>query len=314
MKSGRVFWGSFLLVIGILGLLYNFLDVAIGWNAMWKLWPLLIVFLGISVFLRDSKSKWIVIAGIGLMTGVVLFSFVQRGCSGIHRVVDGIGHDNGGGEYTAQELHAPWDSTATHALFSFKGGAGHFELGETTEDFVNASIRSNVSDYVLDALQDDGMPFFLLNMRDNTVTWKGGKMRNSAHIRLHPEPLWNVEIDAGAAKIECDLREYRIARLDLNAGATDIDIQLGNRADTTAVHIQTGASNLHITVPEDAGCELHSDAALSRRDFRGFVRGADGIYRSDGFETSDKRIYLFIDAGLSSINVSRARPQADTDF
>lgn len=314
MKSGRVFWGSLLLVIGVLGLLHTFLDIAICWSALWKLWPLLLVFLGISVFLRDSKSKWIVIAGIGLLTGVVLFSFVQRGCSGIHRVVDGIQFDNSDGEYITQELHAPWDSSATHALFSFDGGAGHFKMGGTAEDFVSASIRSNISDYVLDARQDNGIPTFLLNMTDNSVSWKGGKMRNSAHIRLHPVPLWNVDIDAGAAKITCDLRKYRIARLDLNAGAADIDIRLGNRADTTTVHIQTGASNLHITVPEDAGCELHSDAALSRRDFRGFVRGADGIYRSDGFETGDKRIYLFIDAGLSSINVTRTPPPADTDF
>ncbi|MBR9976527.1 MAG: hypothetical protein KFH87_00440, partial [Bacteroidetes bacterium] len=288
MKSGRIFWGSLLLVIGVLGLLHNFLDVTICWSALWKLWPLLLVFLGISVFLRDSKSKWIVIAGIGLLTGVVLFSFVQRGCSGIHRAVDGISFNNdGGGQYTAQELHAPWDSAATHALFAFEGGAGKFRIGGTTEEFVSASIRSNISDYSLDTRQDYDMPSFVLNMMDNSVSWKGGNVHNSAHIRLHPDPLWNVDINAGAAKIQCDLREYRIARLDLDAGAADIDIQLGNRADTATVRIQTGASKLRLSVPYDVGCELRSDAALSRRDIRGFVRGEDGIYRSDDFETSD---------------------------
>jgi len=305
MKSGRVFWGTLFVIIGLLGILNNFFSFAISWNALWKLWPLLLVFLGISAFIKDSKSKWIVIGAIGLLAGVVIFASVQRGCDSVDHIISNIDNDHQGGIYTEQELSFPYDSAVTTARFSFEGGAGHFEMGDTTSEFLSASTRSNVSEYLLDYEDDDGTPSYRLHMADNSVSWRGRKMRNHVMMRLHPDPLWDLNIDAGAAKIEFDLRAYRIGRLDVDAGAASIEVRLGSRADTSHVFIETGASSVHLYVPEGVGCEIATESALSSKHIHGFANNGDGNYRSDNFENTSKRIFISIDTGLSSINVDR---------
>ncbi len=305
MKSGRVFWGTLFVIIGLLGILNNFFSLAISWDALWKLWPLLLVFLGVSAFIKDSKSKWIVVGGIGLLAGVIIFASVQRGCDSVDHIISKIDDDHQGGTYTEQELSFSYDSAFTTASFSFDGGAGHFEMSDTTSEFVSASTRSNVSDYILDYEDSDGTPSYRLHMADNSVSWRGNKMRNHVRMRLHPDPLWDLNIDAGAAKIVFDLRAYRIGSLDVEAGAASIELRLGSRADTSNVSIETGASSVHLYVPEGVGCEIDTEAALSSKHIHGFVSNGDGNYRSDNFENTNKRIYISIEAGLSSINVDR---------
>ena len=308
MKSGRVFWGTLFVIIGLLGLLNNFFDFAIHWDTLWKLWPLLLVMLGVSAFLEDSKSKWIIIGGVGLLAGVVLFASVQRGCSGVERIVDGI--DEHDGHYTEQLLEQSYDSTVTAARFTFEGGAGHFEMGEVTDRFVSARTRSSVSDYRLDSDTSGDIPAFHLAMNDESVSWHGSKMRNHVSMRLHPAPLWDIDVDAGAAKIDFDLSAYRVRRLDLDAGAASIEVRLGSRADTCVVRVETGASSVRLEVPDDVACELRTESALSSKHVHGFVNLGDGVYRSEGFETAKRLILIDVDSGLSSITVDRYTPDA----
>ena len=303
MKSGRVFWGTLFVIIGLLGILNNFFDLAISWDVLWKLWPLLLVFLGVSAFLKDSKSKWIIIGGIGLLTGVVLFASVQRGCDGVHRIVGDM--DSYDGDYTEQELSQAYDSTVTHARFEFEGGAGHFEMGDSTGALVSASVRSSISDYLLEYLPADDIPSMRLSMTEESVSWEGSKMRNNVKIRLHADPLWDLDIDAGAAKIDFDLRSYRINRLELDAGAASIEVRLGSRADTCNVHVETGASSVRISVPSGVACELRTESALSSKHIDGFSSLGDGVYRTDNFERTPKRVFIYVDSGLSSISIDR---------
>ncbi len=305
MKSGRVFWGTLFVIIGLLGILHNFFNLALSWDALWKLWPLLLVFLGLSAFLKDSKSKWIVVGGIGLLAGVVIFASVQRGCNSVDHIIQNIDDDHGSYQYSEQELNFSYDSATTRARFDFEGGAGHFELGDTTSAFVSASVRSNVSEYLLESEPDGDIPGFRLHMADESVSWHGSKMRNHVMMRLHPDPLWDVNIDAGAAKMEFDLRAYRIANLDVDAGAASIEIRLGSRADTSNVRIETGASSVHLYVPSAVGCELRTESSLSSKHVHGFVSDGDGRYHSENFEGSSKRIFIYVDSGLSSITVDR---------
>lgn len=297
MKSGRVFWGTLLVILGLLGVLHDFFSVSICWDALWKLWPLLLVLLGLSAFLKDSKSKWIVVGGIGLLAGVVIFASVQRGCNSINHLVDG---DDGGWQRNEQELSIQYDSTVRIANFTFEGGAGHFEMADSTREFASASVRSDVSEYVLEYDSADGVPTIRLQMADESVSWKGSKMRNNVKMRLHPDPLWNLNIDAGAAKIAFDLRPFRIGVLDVEAGAASIEVRLGTRADTTNVRIQTGASSVHLYVPSGAVCELRTESALSSRHVRGFESKGDGLYRTGNFDKTAKRIFIAVDSGLSA--------------
>jgi len=125
-------------------------------------------------------------------------------------------------------------------------------------------------------------------------------MRNNVKMRLHPDPLWDLNIDAGAAKITFDLvPTHRSPRS--GGGAASIEVRLGSRADTTKVNIETGASSVHVYVPSDAACELRTESALSSKHIRGFENKGDGLYRSDNFDSAVSESSSPSIPGLSSI-------------
>lgn len=304
MKSGRIFWGTLFIIIGILGVLSNFFDVHFSWDALWKLWPLLLVFLGISVFLKDSKSKWFVVAGIGLLAGVVIFSSVQKGCSSVDRIIQNHDDDTTAIVYE-QKLSLSYDSSVSDALFTFEGGAGRFEINDTTSAFVHADIHSSLTGYILERRDDGSRPHVYLGMENGSVSWDGPRVKNRMAIALNPEPAWEMDIDAGAAKIDFDLRPYIVRKLTLETGAASTRVRLGSRADTCRVSVQTGVSSLTLFVPEDVGAVISTESALSSRHVVGFERAPSGRFRSPNYETAAKKMFIDIESGLSSITIER---------
>ncbi|MCB2203265.1 hypothetical protein KQI65_00845 [bacterium] len=305
MKSGRIFWGTLFVIIGVLGILNNYFALTLSWDALWKLWPLLLVFLGISTFLKDSRSKWIVVGGVGLIAGIVLFSSVQKGCNSVDRIIEHHGSEEEYRDISQQVLTEHMDSIVTRARFQFEGGAGRFEFRDTTSDFVHAEIRSSITSYTLRRDDYMGIPRFRLSMNDANVSWEGKGMKNRVYMYLNPTPEWELDIDGGAASMDFDLRPYIIRTLDVEAGAASIDIRLGERADTCDVSVETGASSVTIHVPESVGCEVHTESALSSKSLPDFRKLDSGHYRSENFEAAAKKMFISVESGLSSIKVKR---------
>jgi len=305
MKSGRIFWGTLFLIIGILGLLHNFFGLHLAWDALWKLWPLLLIFLGLSAFLKDSKSRWIVAACIALLAGVIIFSSVQKGCDSVDRVIDHH-FDDSDVVVIDQTLRQTYDSSVTRAVLAFEAGAGKFEIRDTTmTDFVRADVHSSISEYRLERDDTGDMVRFTLGMEEASVRWKGKRIKNHVIMHLHPEPAWDIDIDAGAADIDLDLRPYDVRLLSLETGATSMAVRLGNRADTAYVRVETGASTLRMHVPEDVGCEVRMESALSKRSLEGFTRTPSGRYRTPNFDAAEKKIFISVESGLSTLRIER---------
>jgi hypothetical protein len=307
MKSGRVFWGAFFVILGLLGILNNFFGIGIYWGTLWKLWPLLLIFLGISVFLKDTKLKWIIVASIGLLTGVVLFSSVQHGCDSVHRIVEHNFDDNDSSTRITQTLIESWSDPTATSVFRFEGGAGRFVIDDTTSDYVSVDVNSSISGYVLRRERIEDADHFYVGMEESSVKWEGGTAKNRVSMRLNPAPLWDVYVEAGAAKLKFDLTPYRIRTLSLEAGAADIEVRLGARSDTTDVRVETGASSVKLLIPEEAACELRTESALSSKNFEGFDKVHSGLYRTSNYNEARQRITIRIESGLSSLNVKRVK-------
>jgi hypothetical protein len=305
MKSGRIFWGTFFIIVGMLGVLHAFFGITLEWGSLWKLWPLLLVLLGISVFLRDTKYTWIVAAVIGLLTGVVLFSSVQYGCESAERLVDFSFDSEEGDVRISQTLAESFSDPAARAELLFEGGAGRFSIDDTTSEYMAVDVQSGISGYTLTRERTDDVDRFSLGMTESSVTWQGGKVRNRVAMKLNPSQVWDLRFQIGAAKLDLDLQPYLVRTLHLEAGAANIDVRLGNRSDSLAVFIETGASRVTLHLPEDVGCELRSEAALSSRKFEGFEKIDAGLYRTGKYEDASKFATIRIESGLSSLRIKR---------
>jgi hypothetical protein len=294
MNKGRLFWGSFLLGLGVLVLLDRSGTLVIEWGGIWAFWPVLLILIGVSVLGGPGILGRAASVLTGLLAAALVVAFLNFG--------HGPRYTQGGKEAVFTEAMVPG---TTSAAFSLDAGVGTFVITGTGEQLVEARISSDPWTYSLDRDSSGDQDRVRLWMNHHDGTEWGWKVRNSVEVDLNTAPAWDIDIDAGAARVDADFRNLAVSRVRLSSGASTVKVQLGLRAEECTVALETGASSVRIYVPESAGCDVRIEAPVSAKRLPGFEKRGDGWYETENFASASKKIHLDIEAGVSSIRVIR---------
>jgi hypothetical protein len=303
MNKGRLFWGSFLLGLGALVLLDRSGTLVIEWGGIWAYWPVLLILIGISVLGGSGILGRVASVLTGLLAAALVVAFLNFG--GWH------GDEREGKDAVLTEAMR---AGTTRAAFSLDAGVGTFMIGGSGGPLMEARIDSDPWTYSVDrdSSEDQDQVRLWMDHHDGT-TW-GWKVRNTVKIGLNPSPAWDINVDAGAARVDADLRNLAVEQLRLSSGASTIKVQLGARAEECTVMLETGVSSVRIYVPESVGCDVRIEAPMSAKRLPGFEKRGDGWYETDNFATASRKIHLDIDAGVSSIRVLRVADGEGVDL
>lgn len=301
MKTRQIFWGAFLISIGALILLRNFIQLELEWGDLWKIWPIVLVLIGINIIIKNNLAKSIISAASGLLLAFALYASVV---SVFGLIKDGEYHfdTDEATDYEVSNYTAGFEKGIKMASLQVEAGAGSFELSDTTRELFNAQVEGKSNSYTLTSHVDKGSAEMLFKMKSKKFYFK---QRNRVEFKLNPVPAWNLKFDIGAAEVNFDFSSYLVNNLDIQMGAAALTLKLGDLNKETHVNIDAGASSIDIEVPENAGCEIAADVSLSSKDFQGFSKYKGEIYRTDNFDKADKKIYIDLQSGVSSIKISR---------
>ncbi|HEY6952477.1 MAG TPA: DUF5668 domain-containing protein [Bacteroidota bacterium] len=298
MKIGRFFWGTFFVVVGLLLLLYNLDYLHFDWSYSWRLWPLLLIFWGLSKFTENRPVR----IGLAMCNGIVLacmfFGFFS------FQWFDGIDDDSEPARYS-QQLSEPYNNTIQRAVFNLSGGAGKFVMTSTTDNLIDAETESGLGRYELDKYEEKGSTEISLRMEDHRSFRFFHRLRNRADIRLNPNPEWQMHFSAGASTLDLDLTPYKTTTVTLDAGVTTVRVKLGDRSKETTVNVKTGVSSVRIEIPATSGCEIADNAHIGSSSFEDFHKSDSQTWQTDGFDSATNKIFIDIDSGVSSVRVTR---------
>ena len=298
MKASTLFWGVLFLLIGGLILLNNLGLIDVEWVAIWRLWPLILIFWGLSLIVGKERPKWyVVLLLILLIVFMIIAVFVAEWYDRDYDYVLG--------ETNQQSFVEPYSGAVERASFALSSGAGKFLIQDTTTQLLDASTHVSFGKYALTTDRAGDSESLSLRFRGRSGRWNFGKFRNRAEVKLNVHPVWDVNVEIGAASLDFDLSPYKVDDVKIDAGASSLKLRLGDRSSESRVRIQAGASSIEIEVPETVGCEVRAETKLSSRRIRGFERIDDDKYQTANFESAAKKIYVEIDAGVSSVRVSR---------
>ncbi|MFZ9976523.1 MAG: LiaI-LiaF-like domain-containing protein [Candidatus Kapaibacteriota bacterium] len=322
MNQFRFLFGFFFITIGSLLLAHNFYPFFV-FESVWRLWPLILLLLGISSLVKQVTVKKILMSGIGLIAGIIIFS------DGDHK---GIVIDSDSDEKVSEirdSISVPYDPALSDTTYlSISAGAASIDIGlnrdsslmliqrqaevfENDSEINGGNLDENNagSSFSIDHKIRDGINRVDLEFGGN-LTLFGNQKLKKALVLLNPRALWNIDIDGGATSMNADLSALRIATLNLQVGASSISLKLGSIQDTSIYHIEGGAAKFVIDIPEDAGCRIIKESGLSRHHFPTFIQKADNIFESPNYSTSKKKIILDIQTGVSSITVKTYKQKA----
>jgi len=184
-------------------------------------------------------------------------------------------------------------------------GAGKFTIDDTTSNLLFGKVKSGWADYTIERWNDDDTENLKLRLGEKHISLGKVFKGNKLHLKLNPNPVWSFKFDMGAADIDFNFEKYKVENLHIEMGAASLKLKLGELYDSVNVKVEGGASSMRIFVPKNSGCEIKSDMGLSSRDFEDFMKIDDDIYRTTNFDSAEKKIFIVLDGGVSSVKVKR---------
>ena len=305
MKPSHIFWGLLFIGLGLLVLINNFTTIFMDWASIWKLWPLTIVLIGLSILIKHKYGKSVI---AGLAAIVLAFAIFASFKTATHFFSNDINIDFGDGannEYGTTEFSEEYDSTSTYATLNFDAGAGSFVISDTTYSLIYAITEGHINNYKLRRLDSDTSSIIDFDMGDKAIFRFGKNYKNKVDIALNGKPVWDMNFDVGAASMDFDLTQFKTRNVDVDMGAASIKIKLGNLYSETNVSVDAGASDINIFIPRESGCEIVLDGALSSKHFNDFEKIDSDNFKTENYDEATNKIFIDIECGVSSISVER---------
>ncbi len=305
MKFKNVFWGLILILTGGLIIGRNLDLLYFDWYSFWKLWPVILILWGISVLpLRDSIKIGLLVIILGGSAWFVTHAPENRGRSDFEYLFDYSNHDSNWSFKGAQTFNIPFNDSIESASLTFDAAAGSFHLTDTTNDLLDLGQTGNRNYYKYFVEQRGNHSKIKITEKNNHVYVFNTRHRDVV-LKLNSKPVWDINLDAGASQLDFDLSPFRVKTLDMNGGAGSFKITLGNLYPNTRFTLDAGASSITIRIPESSGCDLQLSSVLSDRNLEGFHKVGDQHSQTDNFDSAKNKIYLNIDAAVSSLTIIR---------
>ncbi len=284
---------TLLILLGVAFLLANLGLLPEGWwRGLWRLWPLLLVLIGLEVLF--GRRWW------GAMASVV--TVLVLGGAGLAYL------------YTQGYLTRPavttdhWEvemAGQSSARLEVDFGAGNFYLEglpSSSSRLIEADFQGLYGPLNKNFDSSDGQGVAKLSQRGDGFGWPGEPQE--WRLRVSPRPSLELQVKAGAAQVELDLSRLTVKRLVLELGAATGTVRFPREAGTTTATIKAGASNLTLDIPPGVAARIRPVLGLATLniDENRFPHRGD-YYVSPDFETAAQRLEVSIDGGASTITI-----------
>ena len=279
----------------------------LGWN-VWlnilRLWPLLLVALGIEIAGKGMRSEsFRALGGVVVVAGLAYGSLVMTPTTGTWLpIIPVTGSAEAFSETSAR------DRDVTEGVAVVKGGVGRLRV-EAGDDLVTATGRSPFEP-TFDVSVTGGEADVEVGI--GAGTWVPTAEDIRLDVTLDGSVTWDLTVDAGVTQYTVDARGLRLSALHLASGVSDGTLVLGRAraagvSGAVPVKIQAGVSALTVRVPAGEQVRVSVSDGLSGVDARGDWtqrRGSGGrVWESDGFRESGAYWDIDIESGIGGITI-----------
>jgi len=333
MKANKIFKGFTFVLIGII-LLANTLEILEWsvWSNIIKLWPLLIVSLGLSLIFRGKSLSFMgpliiflgIIAGVGASyMGISFEGEVVREVKTLSREivieVEKVPETEIAPEVEiTPEIETAPDTETTletevvletkeypeieRASIELNLDVGKLTMGESTPLLYECVSQYRYKEFepFEKFSQSEKEANILIYHSPITKKVISNNIKNNWQLKLNNQIIYNLSIKTGAIDTDCNLSDFRVEKLYIESGASNINLVVPNY--NSKINIDTGVSNIDIAIARNVGATVNIDSGIAIKDLDDFIKRND-TYISHNYSESEFKTEIEIDCGVSNINI-----------
>lgn len=294
MNISSIIWGVVLILLGISIIASRSGYLPPGfWLRLLDFWPLIFIIIGLSIISKSVKRR---LPFILVIAALIIIPFIVA-------IVNPLPY--GRQEESREDITVPFDPSVEEVFLTIDGGAGNFIISGGGKEISSGRFSSNYARLVKDISKTGkrmSINYKTEGVFKRDVIVKSGKTEMS--LLLNDNIPYTVNLKIGASRLDLDFSSIMVKELKLDAGASSIDLKLGNKNPTQYISIKAGASDIDIRLPRDSGVRIRFDDGLSSKKFHDIEFIEKGkTYETRDYELSDKKIEIDISAGVSSIDI-----------
>ena len=245
-NRGLVFWGIALVTAGAVALAIQAAIIpAETARQAWRLWPVVLIVIGLSVIAARTPFALIATAAAALTVGALAGTLVAG-------IPDGVGLGCGGGldERTAAEGTLDDSSANVHLELS----CGHLSVG--TAGGSGWSVDAGFASGAEPDITSDRSSLRVEASHDGIMGFTDG--RQDWDVTLPGDVAMDLEVEANAASSTIDLAGTTLTGVDLDANAGDVTLGLeGAAADELAISVN--AASLEVSIDGETRVDGSAD-------------------------------------------------------
>lgn len=262
------------------------------WNSLWRFWPVIVIAAGLNLLLGSRAPLLAALLVAALFVGSVAAAYYVTPVTPVQP------------QSSTTSVSEPLgDLKSATVRITFGGG----ELRLT-------SLPAGSSSLVEGRLQTPGEAATATVKRfgdraDLGITmqgrrWASGFSPADWEVALSRSPRLTLKVDGGAAKMVLDLRDLQVTDLEIDTGASDVAITVPSHAGEVKLELRAGAANVDVLVPEGVAAQVRKDEGLSsfRVDSSRFPKTGD-TYASPNFDTAVNRVTMQFKVGAANVRV-----------
>lgn len=293
----KAFFGLFVVVFGLAFLVNNLGLFALNIN-LGMIWPLFIVFIGLSLFSKRS------------VTSTALGSTVTTICVALFLISLFSYVPAGYGEVSSFPLNVLKVSGVEKANISLDAGAGEIRMyGVDTGKLIEGELTTNLMAARVDSQTKNNIQSVSIGIDGKKEWFCDGNFKNDFVVGIDKNTPVVLDIKSGASNNDIDLTDVKAESVSLHTGASNVDLKMGDELDVASVVVEAGASSINLNFPKTAGVKLFIESGMSSQELPGFISVDKNTYQSSNYDSSQKKINASVKMGMASLSVNWYEPQ-----
>lgn len=301
MRLNHLFWGVFLIVLGGLFLLNNYIGFSFDFDSIFNFWPIVLILIGFKILVKNNLFKSVIIIISAIFVAIIVYSLIFHNvtCSHMRFYKDST-------KEKRETISQNFISSIKRSYLTIDYDFGDFKLNTDTQKLIDGEVIFTRGKYYFDGdISDSVADYKLISNNNEKMKFWQSKKFNYLKLSIHPLPEWNLNFSNNFVDAKLNLTQINLRTLNFESNFSKGSILLNPSGEDCKIDLEFNFSNYKINIPDSITVEVTLNENLSSVHLNGFTKVEKNHYVSKYPNNTKSKILINLSSNFSKVVITQ---------